>query len=376
MHRTDVLPRILPTITVAAMLLAAPSTAVAADAPRTGGATAPSAPVIAALSCAQDQPLCARGDTLTLRGQGLADTRVVTFLGRRGHRDDRRARPSVRDDHRLTVRVPSRARSGTIRVTSATAGSVRSSTPVVIHSGPPSTPAAEPPAGRLYAGGAPTVFRYRAPVSAAGQAIIEAFGIADGVVVARWPVQPDATGAGSVTWDGTVDGVAVPVGRYALRVTGEAHAVVVAVGPPPAAFDVVDAIFPIRGKHDLGRSATSNFGGARGHEGQDMFARCGTRLAAVRGGTVTAAGSESRAGNYVVIGGPDTQSYVYMHMREPSSLRKGQRVLTGQTVGEVGDTGRASGCHLHFEMWTAPGWYQGGSAVDPLPELRRWDAFS
>lgn len=76
------------------------------------------------------------------------------------------------------------------------------------------------------------------------------------------------------------------------------------------------------------------------------------------------------------IGGPDTQSYVYMHMRGPSPLRKGQRVLTGQPVGEVGDTGRASGCHLHFEMWTAPGWYQGGTAVDPLPELTRWDAFS
>jgi murein DD-endopeptidase MepM/ murein hydrolase activator NlpD len=38
--------------------------------------------------------------------------------------------------------------------------------------------------------------------------------------------------------------------------------------------------------------------------------------------------------------------------------------------------GRASGCHLHFEMWTAPGWYQGGDVFDPLPELTRWDAFS
>ncbi len=375
MPRTVVPPRVLPMIALAGILLAAPSAA-AADAPRTGGATAPSPPVIAALSCAQDQPRCARGDTLTLQGEGLGDARTVTFLGRRGRRDDRRARPRARDDHRLTVRVPSGARSGSVRVTSATAGSTRSSTRVVIHSGPASTTVAAPAAGRLYAGGVPAVFRYRAPVSAAGQATVEAFRVTDGVVVSTWPVQPDATGAGGVMWDGTVDGVAVPAGRYAFRVTGEAQGAVVADGPPPAAFHVLDAIFPIRGRHDLGRSATNTFGGARRHKGQDMFAACGTRLVAARGGTVTFAGREARAGNYVVISGPDAQSHVYMHMRRPSPLRKGQRVLTGQAVGEVGDTGRASACHLHFELWTAPGWYQGGTAVDPLPELTRWDALS
>lgn len=376
MPRTDVPPRLLPMIALAGMLLAAPSAA-AADAPRTGGATAPSPPVIAALSCAQDQPRCARGDTLTLHGEGLGDARTVTFLGRRGRRDDRRARPRMRDEHRLTVRVPSRARSGTIRVTSASAGSARSNTPVVIHSGPPSTPAAEPSVDRLYAGGAPMTFRYRTAAPAAGgQALIEAFGVTDGVAVARWPVQPDTTGVGSVTWDGTVNGVAVPTGRYALRVTGGAQGDVIADGPTPAAFEVLDAIFPIRGKHDLGRSTTNAFGGQRGHKGQDMFAACGTRLVAARAGTVMFAGREARAGNYVVISGADTQSYVYMHMRRRSALRTGQRVLTGQVVGEVGETGRASGCHLHFEMWTAPGWSRGGTAVDPLPELRRWDAFS
>lgn len=63
-----------------------------------------------------------------------------------------------------------------------------------------------------------------------------------------------------------------------------------------------------------------------------------------------------------------------MHMQEAALVRKGDRVSTGQPLGEVGDTGRATGCHLHFELWSAPGWYAGGSAMNPLPDLRAWDA--
>jgi len=72
-----------------------------------------------------------------------------------------------------------------------------------------------------------------------------------------------------------------------------------------------------------------------------------------------------------VIDGANTGvDYVYMHLRRPPLVRTGDRVFTGQKIGEVGETGRATGCHLHFEMWTAPGWYAGGRAFDPLPSLR------
>ena len=62
-----------------------------------------------------------------------------------------------------------------------------------------------------------------------------------------------------------------------------------------------------------------------------------------------------------------------MHLREHALVDEGDRVYTGQPLGYVGDTGDATACHLHFEMWTQPGWYKGGHPIDPLPSLKRWE---
>ena len=78
----------------------------------------------------------------------------------------------------------------------------------------------------------------------------------------------------------------------------------------------------------------------------------------------------------MVIKAGDGTSQAYMHLAGPATVKKGQRVTAGQTIGAVGDTGRASGCHLHFELWSSPGWYEGGSPMDPLPVLKAWDRSS
>jgi murein DD-endopeptidase MepM/ murein hydrolase activator NlpD len=138
-------------------------------------------------------------------------------------------------------------------------------------------------------------------------------------------------------------------------------------------------VFPVRGRHDFGGSG-ARFGAGRSghsHQGQDVFAACGTPLVAAQGGRVEYAGWHDAAGNYVVITGAQSgEDYVYMHMSDRSALSAGDPVQTGQQIGTVGETGNARGCHLHFELWSAPGWYKGGAPYDPLPKLRAWDAAS
>lgn len=134
-----------------------------------------------------------------------------------------------------------------------------------------------------------------------------------------------------------------------------------------------EGVFPVRGRHDFG-TETNRFGGGRNHKGQDVFASCGTPIVAARSGVVSFAKFQDRAGNYAVITAEDGTSQAYMHMLKPATVQRGDRVAAGQQIGQVGETGRATGCHLHFELWTAPGWYEGGEPIDPLPDLQAWAA--
>jgi murein DD-endopeptidase MepM/ murein hydrolase activator NlpD len=129
------------------------------------------------------------------------------------------------------------------------------------------------------------------------------------------------------------------------------------------------AAYPIRGAHQL----WEGFGGARGHQGADLGAACGTPLVAALPGKIQFNEYHPRAGNYVVIdlAGSD-DDIAYMHLIQPSPLKVGQAVGTGQPVGNVGETGNASGCHLHFEYW-AGDWWGGGEPIDPVPILKQWE---
>ena len=83
-------------------------------------------------------------------------------------------------------------------------------------------------------------------------------------------------------------------------------------------------------------------GAGRGHQGQDVFAKCGTKIVAARGGKVQTNAYQSAAGYYVVIDGKKTgKDYVYMHMEKKGRPKEGSRVRTGEMIGRESDTGDA-----------------------------------
>src|SRR4051812_6665273 len=90
----------------------------------TGGAAAVGAPSVETLKCGTgDATSCPRGSVLRLGGENLAQTRKVVFLGARGARDDRAARPVQSSPHRVLVTVPRSARTGPVRIVATTAAS-------------------------------------------------------------------------------------------------------------------------------------------------------------------------------------------------------------------------------------------------------------
>jgi murein DD-endopeptidase MepM/ murein hydrolase activator NlpD len=212
-----------------------------------------------------------------------------------------------------------------------------------------------------------------------------------GGVVTSLTAELGAAGTGGVgvgtTYSATVawygrrsDGTLAPDGTYGLSLGDGGGTGARITGGQTTAFELRGHIFPVRGAHDYG-GAGSRFGAPRPghiHQGQDVAAACGTPLLAAQGGTVLVRSYQAGgAGNYVVIRGKGTRKdYVYMHMVAPGPLVEGQPVRTGQSIGEVGNTGSSSGCHLHFERWTKPGWFAGGHAFDPLPSLQYWDSYS
>ncbi len=95
-------------------------------------------------------------------------------------------------------------------------------------------------------------------------------------------------------------------------------------------------------------------------------------MVAAQAGKAARIGFDGAMGNHVVMALPDGGSQVHMHLAGTPKVRTGEPVTVGQPLGAVGETGRATGCHLHFEIWNAPGWTR-GTSIDPLTKLRDWE---
>jgi len=99
----------------------------------------------------------------------------------------------------------------------------------------------------------------------------------------------------------------------------------------------------------------------RAHLGVDYAAPIGTPVWATAGGTVSFVGPRGGAGNAVILSHASGMESIYMHLSKfARGLHAGQPVRQTQVIGYVGQTGLATGPHLHFSL------KQNGAFVDPL----------
>ena len=355
-----------------------------------GGAMAPAKPVISDVICSSGCLGLRRasvGGSVQISGRNLDLVSRVAFAGAKGRIQAPVAKASTTS---LTVQVPAGARSGRLRARD-NYGSVSNLSSRIAITGRRSSLVsnslrileAEITPRKAYFFGARNpalsfVFASPRPVNDLRVDIVETGGDR---IVRSYFLKSVAAGTGqTIRWNGRDNsGTPVTSGSYSFRVrsvdgseaTLSARARRSAArSADPLSFRMYSFIFPVEGSVRWGDS----LGAGRNHQGQDLLTSCGKKVYAARGGTVVFKGNMSgAAGNYVVISGRASNlDFAYMHLLRPVRFKLGDTIRTGQVIGHVGATGRASACHLHFEVWGAPGWYKGGSPLNPTGMLRNW----
>lgn len=99
------------------------------------------------------------------------------------------------------------------------------------------------------------------------------------------------------------------------------------------------------------------------HYGLDMAGWPGSSIEATAPGTVVYSGWYGPYGNMIEVDHGNGFRTRYGHMRK-LSVKKNEQVELGQKLGEMGKTGRATGTHLHYEVWFAD------KVRDPMPFLK------
>ncbi len=323
-----------------------------------GGVGAPAPPqpqdVTCASTCAGPRKAVA-GSSVLITGDHLAAVSQVVFAAAAGSPID--VSPTRVSAHSVQATVPRGADSGKPAVADSYGNSaavprvLRIVAQVPTSTGFDLTDATATPRRVYYDGISPARVRYVFSGSDPLDVRVNVISVRTGATVASFVdsgAAPNAENAAG--WDGLTSRGKEPAGG------SYRFSIVPAAGGTPAStahstFVYHGYKFPVRGRHTYGDG-----------------------VGAPRAGHVHASG----AGNYVVVDGKGTgRDYVYMHLAQPSPLRKGDVVHTGQRIGVVGETGDATGCHLHFEEWSAPGWYEGGHYLASVTkDLKRWDTWS
>ena len=121
----------------------------------------------------------------------------------------------------------------------------------------------------------------------------------------------------------------------------------------------------------LSTRLTSNFGyrtdpfsgRAAFHAGIDIAGKLGDPVYAAAAGKVITVDRDNSHGKYIVVEHPGGLQTWYLHL-SGIDINEGDSVRKGQRIGKLGNTGRSTGPHLHFEI------VKGGKAIDPMPYLK------
>ena len=155
-----------------------------------------------------------------------------------------------------------------------------------------------------------------------------------------------------------------------------AAALIIALASPARANPWSYAAFPVpqfSGYTSHFGLRTAGSGVSHDHTGLDIAAPMGSPILSWWGGRVASLINDQSCGIGVVIVSGD-YTHLYCHLQGtvhsgllrsgPASLRKGDRVYTGQTIGQIGVSGRSTGPHLHWGVKLRQKW------LDPVIVLR------
>ncbi|TWT08073.1 peptidoglycan DD-metalloendopeptidase family protein [Planococcus sp. CPCC 101016] len=140
----------------------------------------------------------------------------------------------------------------------------------------------------------------------------------------------------------------------------------------PAASTSSPFIRPAAGRHTSGFGGRDIGDGAETHLGYDIANVTSTPILAAAAGYVSYAGIMGGYGNVVILThsiNGQTHATVYAHLNS-IGVSVGQSVSQGQQVGGMGNTGRSTGTHLHFEVHVGPWNGARSNAVNPAPYIR------
>ena len=121
------------------------------------------------------------------------------------------------------------------------------------------------------------------------------------------------------------------------------------------------SIWPTRGRitSPFGYRSSPTTGRRTLHKGLDIANKIGTPVIAPARGTVTFAGWDKAYGKSIIISHGNNIVTRYAHLND-IKVKQGQTVQRSEVIGALGNTGRSTGPHLHYEVMI------GGVPVNPM----------